>query len=111
MPKYYTDISLSSQVGNGFRCRKNWPGEGRGGTELRSLSAPLPRVFVGSSTMKSDVDGSRSECSSTNGLPQVSATGNIHIGAMQGKLNGVMPATTSKDRRKEWLATLVPTFS
>ena len=27
-------------------------------------------------------------------LPQASATGNIHIGTMAGKLNGVMPATT-----------------
>ena len=27
-------------------------------------------------------------------LPQAIATGNIHIGTMHGKLNGVMPATT-----------------
>ena len=29
-------------------------------------------------------------------LPQASATGNIHIGTMAGKLNGVIPATTPK---------------
>ena len=44
-------------------------------------------------------------------LPQASATGNIHIGTMQGKLNGVMPATTPSGWRSEWLSTLVPTFS
>ena len=29
-------------------------------------------------------------------LPQARATGNIHIGTMTGKLNGVIPATTPK---------------
>ena len=44
-------------------------------------------------------------------LPQASATGNIHIGTMAGKLNGVMPATTPSGWRSEWLSTRVPTFS
>ena len=44
-------------------------------------------------------------------LPQASATGNIHIGTMPGKLNGVMPATTPSGWRSEWLSTRVPTFS
>ena len=44
-------------------------------------------------------------------LPQASATGNIHIGTMAGKLNGVMPATTPSGWRSEWLSTPVPTFS
>ena len=37
--------------------------------------------------------------------------GNIHIGTITGKLNGVMPATTPSGWRSEWLSTLVPTFS
>ena len=44
-------------------------------------------------------------------LPQASATGNIHIGTMTGKLNGVIPATTPKGWRRLWLSTRVPTFS
>ena len=44
-------------------------------------------------------------------LPQARATGNIHIGTMAGKLNGVIPATTPSGWRREWLSTRVPTFS
>ena len=44
--------------------------------------------------MNSDALGSRSLGFSTNAFPQASASGNIHIGTMQGKLNGVIPATT-----------------
>ena len=44
-------------------------------------------------------------------LPQTMATGNIHIGTITGKLNGVMPATTPSGWRSEWLSTFVPTFS
>ena len=44
-------------------------------------------------------------------LPQARATGNIHIGTMAGKLNGVIPATTPKGCRRLWLSTRVPTFS
>ena len=61
--------------------------------------------------MNSGADGSRSEGFRMKALPQASATGNIHIGTMQGKLNGVMPATTPSGWRSEWLSTLVPTFS
>ena len=61
--------------------------------------------------MKSGADGSRSDGFRMKQLPQASATGNIHIGTMQGKLNGVMPATTPSGWRSEWLSTLVPTFS
>ena len=39
-------------------------------------------------------EGSRSDGFSTKLLPQASATGNIHIGTIAGKLNGVMPAHT-----------------
>ncbi len=42
----------------------------------------------------SDGDGSRSDGFSTKVFPQASATGNIHIGTITGKLNGVIPATT-----------------
>ena len=42
-------------------------------------------------------------------LPQAMATGNIHIGTMAGKLNGVMPATTPSGWRLEKLSTPVPT--
>jgi len=38
---------------------------------------------------------------STNVLPHAMASGNIHIGTMAGKLNGVMPATTPTGCRIE----------
>ena len=44
--------------------------------------------------MRKEQDGSRSEGLSTNVLPQAIATGNIHMGTIAGKLNGVMPAHT-----------------
>jgi hypothetical protein len=44
-------------------------------------------------------------------LPQASATGNIHIGTIAGKLNGVMPAQTPKGWRKDQLSILRPTCS
>src|SRR4026209_2703219 len=50
-------------------------------------------------------DGSRSEDLSTNVLPQAIATGNIHIGTITGKLNGVIPATTPSGSRSAHTAT------
>ncbi len=47
-----------------------------------------------SSASRSPVDGSFSEGFSTKVLPHAIATGNIHIGTIAGKLNGVMPAHT-----------------
>jgi rod shape-determining protein MreB len=44
--------------------------------------------------ISSDADGSRSDGFRMNVLPQAIATGNIHIGTIAGKLNGVIPATT-----------------
>ena len=41
-----------------------------------------------------DAEGSFSDGLSMNALPAAIATGNIHIGTMAGKLNGVIPATT-----------------
>ena len=53
--------------------------------------------------------GSRSDGLSTKVLPQASAIGNIHIGTIAGKLNGVMPATTPTGWRIEKLSTLPAT--
>ena len=44
--------------------------------------------------MRIEADGSFSLGLSTKVLPQAMAIGNIHIGTIAGKLNGVMPATT-----------------
>ena len=49
----------------------------------------------------SEADGSFSDGLSTNVLPQAMAIGNIHIGTMAGKLNGVIPATTPSGWRIE----------
>ena len=51
--------------------------------------------------MRIDADGSFSDGLSTNVLPQAIAGGNIHIGTIAGKLNGVMPATTPSGWRIE----------
>lgn len=48
-----------------------------------------------------DAEGSFSLGLSTNALPQARATGNIHIGTIAGKLNGVIPATTPRGWRIE----------
>ena len=46
--------------------------------------------------MKSVELGSRSDGFNIKVLPHTIASGNIHIGTIAGKLNGVMPATTPK---------------
>ena len=51
--------------------------------------------------MSSDGDGSRSEGLRTKLLPDAMAMGNIHIGTITGKLNGVTPATTPSGCRSE----------
>ena len=43
-------------------------------------------------------------------FPQAMATGNIHIGTMAGKLNGVMPAQTPKGWRSDQLSMSGPTL-
>src|SRR3954447_18702849 len=63
------------------------------------------------SAITSDADGSRSLGLSTKVLPQAMATGNIHIGTIAGKLNGVMPATTPSGSRNENVSTSVDTWS
>src|SRR4051794_17272760 len=57
------------------------------------------------------VEGSRSEGFNTNVLPHAIAIGNIHIGTIAGKLNGVMPAHTPSGCRTDQLSIPVPTCS
>src|ERR671930_2767171 len=64
-----------------------------------------------SSASRIDADGSFSDGLSTNVLPQAIATGNIHIGTMAGKLNGVIPATTPSGCRIEYASTRDDTLS
>ena len=59
----------------------------------------------------SEADGSRSEGFRMKVLPQAIATGNIHIGTIAGKLNGVIPAHTPIGWRIEYMSTPVPTCS
>src|SRR6266702_3126308 len=60
-----------------------------------TLNTPSGRpASFSSAASRSDADGSRSDGFSTNVLPQASATGNIHIGTITGKLNGVIPTQT-----------------
>ncbi len=61
--------------------------------------------------MRTATDGSRAEGLSTKLLPAAMATGNIHIGTMAGKLNGVMPATTPSGWRIDQESTPEDTFS
>src|SRR5436190_216943 len=64
-----------------------------------------------SSPMRSDNVESRSDGFRMNVLPQAIATGNIHIGTMAGKLNGVMPAHTPSGWRNDQLSMPPPTLS
>ena len=67
-----------------------------------TLNTPSGRPASLSSRASSTlVDGSFSLGFSTKVLPHASATGNIHIGTIAGKLNGVMPATTPSGWRIE----------
>jgi hypothetical protein len=69
---------------------------------LTTLSTPGGRpASANSSASRTDADGSRSEGLSTNAFPHAIAMGNIHIGTITGKLNGVIPATTPSGWRTE----------
>ena len=61
--------------------------------------------------MRKPADGSRSDGFRTKVLPQASAIGNIHIGTIAGKLNGVMPAQTPIGWRTDQLSMPRPTCS
>ena len=54
-----------------------------------------------SEAISREADGSFSDGLRMNVFPQAMAIGNIHIGTMAGKLNGVMPATTPTGCRIE----------
>ena len=60
-----------------------------------TLNTPSGRpASAQSRARRMDAEGSFSDGLSMNALPAAIATGNIHIGTMAGKLNGVIPATT-----------------
>ena len=76
------------------------------------MNTPSGRpASASSSAISIEADGSFSDGLSTKVLPQAIASGNIHIGTMAGKLNGVMPATTPSGWRIEYASTPVDTFS
>ena len=56
-----------------------------------------------------EAEGSFSDGLRMNVLPQAIAIGNIHIGTIAGKLNGVMPAQTPSGWRSECVSTPRPT--
>ena len=56
-------------------------------------------------------DGSRSDGLRMKALPQAIAGANFHIGIMAGKLNGVMPATTPRGWRMEYMSMPGPALS
>ena len=77
-----------------------------------TLNTPSGRPASRSSPASiSDGEGSRSEGLSTKVLPHTSASGNIHIGTITGKLNGVMPAATPSGWRRFQLSMPPPTLS
>src|SRR4051794_26042352 len=78
----------------------------------RTLKTPSGRpASAHSSASRTAADGSFSDGLRMNVLPQAIATGNIHIGTMAGKLNGVIPATTPSGSLKEKVSTSVETWS
>ena len=79
---------------------------------LITLNTPSgnPASFNNSANLI-EQDGSFSDGFNIKVFPQAIAIGNIHIGTIAGKLNGVIPATTPKGCRTDQLSTLVPTFS
>src|ERR1051325_1033310 len=66
---------------------------------------------VSNSAMRMPADGSRSDGFRMNVLPVASAIGNIHIGTIAGKLNGVIPAQTPSGWRTDQLSMPRPTCS
>src|SRR3954451_1742799 len=77
-----------------------------------TLKTPAGRPASAQSwAMSTDADGGRSLGLRMKVSPQAMATGNIHMGTMAGKLNGVMPATTPSGWRKLKLSTPVETWS
>ena len=62
-----------------------------------TLNTPSGRpASAQSRARRMDADGSFSDGLRMKAFPVAIATGNIHIGTMAGKLNGVIPATTPR---------------
>src|SRR5258708_38618045 len=79
---------------------------------LTTLKTPSGKpASVNSSAMRNPADGSRSDGFKIKLLPQASAIGNIHIGTIAGKLNGVIPAQTPNGWRTDQLSVPRPTCS
>ena len=78
-------------------------------TTLKTPSGK-PASFNSSANLM-EQDGSFSEGFNTKVFPQAIAIGNIHIGTIAGKLNGVIPAHTPSGCLTDQLSTLDPTFS
>ncbi|EWG71005.1 hypothetical protein P348_02454 [Enterobacter sp. DC3] len=77
-----------------------------------TLNTPSGRPASFSSCASASAsEGSFSDGFSTKVFPVASAIGNIHIGTIAGKLNGVIPAQTPSGCISEWLSTPVPTFA
>ena len=77
---------------------------------LASGAMGRPASFNNSASFNAH-EGSFSEGFKIKVFPQAIAIGNIHIGTIAGKLNGVIPATTPKGCLIDQLSTFVPTFS
>ena len=79
---------------------------------LTTFMTPSGRpAALSSSARRKAVEGTFSEVLSMKVLPQTMESGNIHMGTMAGKLNGVMPTQTPSGWRTEWLSMARPTFS
>ncbi len=77
-----------------------------------TLKAPSGRPASASQpASSSEADGSFSLGLRMNALPHASASGNIHIGTIAGKLNGVIPTATPSGWRSECESTPVATES
>ncbi|CAM5373410.1 hypothetical protein SGRIM119S_00408 [Streptomyces griseorubiginosus] len=75
-----------------------------------TLKTPSGRpASASSSAILTEADGSFSDGFSTKVLPVAMAIGNIHIGTIAGKLNGVMPATTPSGWRMDATSTRLAT--
>ena len=66
---------------------------------------------LNNSARRIEHEGSFSEGFNTKVFPQAIAMGNIHIGTIAGKLNGVIPAQTPKGCLIDQLSIFTPTFS
>ena len=114
MPFSYTYLAMGVEPTKLTALMSGWPRMASTATlsPCTTLNTPSGSpASAHSAASSSDADGSFSDGLSTNVLPQAMASGNIHIGTMAGKLNGVMPATTPTGCLIEYESTPVETFS